>query len=247
MKQTLTLAICMLLATANCAQEKDRPIPTLDKLSGIQIGEAARWVGCFYPDGSARLSLGTWYISSEAPEGSCSFEEIYNALVPHLKLDEDVMHVILNEWEDEETDLPVFFLADKEVMRKIMHGLCDNVMPWNEWEKKQIEEKLRTYPLIPGDPPYLKEGEHIKSEARDQTPVEEEEVTGDAPKEEAIGDKEEVVSSKEEIVGKEEEVVSVVEEVPAAAKKTGRPSLWFYVGAGVLVCVGAVLFLTRKR
>jgi len=94
-------------------------------------------------------------------------------------------------------------------------------------------EILSKYPLVPGDPPYLKadeeagEGEVVRS------------------KEEVVGDEGEVADNKEEVGRSKEEVGGA--ETPVAAKKAGRPSLLFYVGIGVLACVGAALFLTRKR
>ena len=54
-----------------------------------------------------------------------------------------------------------------------------------------------------------------------------------------IGDKSEI---EDEITG-----IGVEKETPVAARKTNRPSLLFYVGAGILVCVGAALFFTRKK
>ena len=249
MKQTLTLVISVLFVTTSFPQEKDNPIPSLDKLSGIMVCYASDWIGRFYSEGSACLFVGSGFISADAPEGSFSFEEIYTTIVPHLKLDEDdkSLAVILDEWKD--TDLPVFYLADKEVMRKIMHGLCDKVVPW---DKTLFENALRKYPLVPGDPPYLKAEEEVigdKGEViGDRLEVVVVDEAKEEVKEEVIGDKLEV---KEEVAGDQLEVTGAgtEEEMPSpvAARKTNRPSLLFYVGAGILVCVGAVLFFTRKR
>ncbi|MCL2103556.1 MAG: hypothetical protein FWH21_00645 [Kiritimatiellaeota bacterium] len=242
MKQTLTLVISVLFVTTSFPQEKGWSIPSIDKLGGIMVCYASDWTGRFYWDGSASLISGSSHLA-DAPEGSFPFKEIYKTLVPHLKLDmgesKETLSVIFDEWED--TDLPAFYLVDKDVMRKIMHGLCGKVMPLGEWSKQLFEERLRKHPLVPGDPPYLKAEEEVIGDKG--------EVIGDRL--EVIGDKGEVIGERLEVIGDQLEVTGagMEEELPSpvAARKTNRPSLLFYVGAGILVCVGAVLFFTRKR
>ena len=246
MKPILILVISMSFVAPSFSQKTDGLIPSFDKLNGVRLGIGARWAGCIFPNGSATLIYGS-SDSADVPEGSFSFEEIYNLLVPHLKEDEgaEAMWVWLVEPEEtpEETSLPTFYLADKEVMRKIMHELCDKAVPTaGPWTKTRFETLLRKYPLVPGDPPYLKAEEHIKSEVKGQKAEVVDEV-----KEAGVGDREKGVGDREEVTG-----AGAEEEVPppvggGKARKTGRPSLFFYVGAGVLVCVGVVLFLTRRR
>ena len=238
MKKILTFGICILSAAIGFSQEAIKPIPSLDQLDrvDIDINIAGLWSGQFYSDGSASLTFSPTdgvYL----PEDSFSFEEIYNILVPHLKpfvWSHETMSVYFFLTDQVAMDLS-FSLEDKDIMRKIMYGLCDKMLasPDVVFREKLFKELLRKYPLVPGDPPYLKadeeagEGEVVRS------------------KEEVVGDEGEVADNKEEVGRSKEEVGGA--ETPVAAKKAGRPSLLFYVGIGVLACVGAALFLTRKR
>ena len=189
----------------------DISIPNINQLREITLNSYdTGWLARLFPNGSARLVYGASFSdSANIPEGSFSFKGKYDFLIPYLKQKpnnkEECISVGLYFGDSGKG----FYLEDKEVMRKIMHELCDKAVPF---EKESFAHLLREYPLVPGDPPYLK--------------AEEEEGEGEG------------VRSKEEVVGAE---------TPVAAKKVGRPSLLFYVGIGVLACVGAVLFLTRKR
>jgi len=231
MRSVAVCIICVSLAATSFTQETVRAIPSFDKLDGISLGVPVTWNGRFFSDGSAELINGA-SLSASVPVGSFSFEEVYNLLLPHLKQDEDAesMYVILDE-KEEDTELPVFFLSDKDIMRKIMHGLCDKLLSspdvfFGMFGEEIFKGNLRKEPLVPGDPPYLKSEE------------EEEEGEGVRSKEEVVRRKEEVGGDRGEVKGDEAE-----EEMPVAAKKAGKPSLLFYVGIGVLACVGAVLFL----
>ena len=261
MRKILVFVICMSIVTVIFPQEANRPIPDIKQLESISFRFGMLWGGHFVPNGRAKLDIGSGDCWADVPAGSFSFEEIYKLLAPHLKQDSDSEDVIdvMRVWlsiPDNLDSSHAFFLDDKDVMRKIMHGLCDKVVPW---DKTLFENALRKYPIVPGDPPYLKEEDQIKSEVRGQKSEVrgqksegEEEVIGDEPKEEikeeVIGDQLEV---KEEVAGDQLEVTGAGtgEEMPSpvAARKTNRPSLLFYVGAGILVCVGAALFFTRKR
>ena len=156
MKHIIALGICISLVTVTFSQEANRPIPNINQLEYISLLSSTLWWAEFRPDGYAKLGSGS-NNSAEAPKGSFSFEEIYNLLVPHLKGTWDgkspVMSVRLSVPNQLETRYS-FYLEDKEVMRKIMHGLCEKVVPRH---KTSFEDALRKHPLVPGDPPYLKD------------------------------------------------------------------------------------------
>ena len=247
MKHIIALGICISLVTTTFPQETVRPVPSLNQLEHISFSSTLWWAE-FFPNGGAILGCGS-NNSAVAPEGSFSFEEIYYLLVPHVKenragSNSPVMGVWLSVANRMETRY-AFILEDKEVMRKIMHGLCEKVVPDSNYSKSRFEDALRMYRLVPGDPPYLKADEVIRV-ISNKVEVIKADVTGDKVEEIKVERIEEKVE-RIEVVGAEGE-----EEVPppvggGKARKTGRPSLFFYVGAGVLVCVGVVLFLTRRR
>ena len=259
LKRNSVLIIKMLLVSAAVTVTAESFVPDFDNLSEIMVLTPSYpgWRGRFCPDGEAVLSYsgGDPRYLAKAPEASFTFKETYSLVAPHLKqggyryineLGEALVirfYFGLDDIEGKE-----FYIDDKETMRKLMHNLCDTAVPF---DKEWFASLLRKYPIVPGDPPYLKEEDQIKSEVRGQKSEGEEEVIGDEPKEEikeeVIGDKLEV---KEEVAGDQLEVTGAGtgEEMPSpvAARKTNRPSLLFSVGAGILVCVGAALFLTRK-
>jgi len=215
----------MLFALVALPEETDISIPKLDQLRTIDMGSSRLpWIGIFRSDGSALLGYGALAgDSANVPEASFQFEEIYNLLVPHLKPDfnDDVDRMGVGLYTG--SSGKGFYLEDKEIMRKIMHGLCDKVLasPNPFVDEARFRGFLREHPLVPGDPPYLKADEEA--------------------------DKGEVKGNRLEVKGEEGEVIGMETETPVAATKAGRPSLLFYAGIGVLACVGAALFLTRKR
>jgi len=250
----IALILGMSFTLVALSEEVAISIPKFNQLKRIYMGSAnSSWMGIFRSNGSAHLGYGA-LDGADVPKASFQFEEIYNLLVPHLKQDSnDEENMAVGLLSDSPT-AKTFYLEDKETMRKIMHGLCDKVLesPDPFLDVVRFKGLLRKSPIVPGDPPYLKEEDQIKSEVRGQKSEGEEEVIGDEPKEEikeeVIGDQLEV---KEEVAGDQLEVTGAGtgEEMPSpvAARKTNRPSLLFYVGAGILVCVGAALFFTRKR
>ena len=190
---------------------KVEAIPEFDQLRAITMSPArSSWIVIFRSNGAARFGYGALEMDwADVPKSSFQFEEIYNLLVPHLKQDfnYDAEYMDVGLFVGSSSSDEGFYLEDKETMRKIMHGLCDKVLASPDtFLGPRFRENLCKHPIVPGDPPYLKEGEELSNEVTDTE-----------------------------------------EETPVAAKKAGRPGLLLYVGAGVLVCVGAVLFFTRKK
>lgn len=103
----------------------------------------------------ARLSYGTKGLDrAQAPAGSFSFEEIYNSLLPHLKQgvvdNPQTMAVGLIFGSSGKG----FYVEDKELMRKLMHGLRDKTIPFYfSINSPSFEELFKTRPLVPGDEP----------------------------------------------------------------------------------------------
>ena len=246
MRSVAVYIICVSLAATSFAQEKGSPknayewlseeafyvatvaaepfVPDFDKMTEIMVlttPSDLEWTGRFFPRRTRLFYSGDIRYMARTPE-AITFKETYDLVAPHLK---QGGYQYINELGDalvirfyfglDDLKGKEFYIDDKETMRKLMHGLCDKILSSPDsffMARAHFMEILSKYPLVPGDPPYLK--------------AEEEEGEGEG------------VRSKEEVVGAE---------TPVAAKKAGRPSLLFYVGIGVLACVGAVLFLTRKR
>ena len=152
-----TLFVVPTLFVLTALSEKTaKPIPRLHQLRGIGLNSYdTGWSARLFPNGSASFGYGAsggdW---AEIPEGSFSFEEIYTLLVPRLKQKGNITEsASVALWTEGQTSTSALYFDDKEVLRKIMHNLCDKTVPiW----KDRFEHLLREYPLVPGDPPYLK-------------------------------------------------------------------------------------------
>ena len=149
---------------------------TLDEIT-FRAGNYPGWYGSFRSDGSAiliRSDEGVLSGIAVAPVGSFSLKKIYDLVAPHLKrpvinnkeffnttflLDsspptkkKEVLNITFRfdrALTNRETEVH-FYIEDKRVMRKLMHGLRDKVVPW---DKPKFEEFLSQYPLVPGDEP----------------------------------------------------------------------------------------------
>ena len=134
------------------------------------------WIGDFSPDGSARLVYGAGPGADIAPEGSFSFEEIYNLLLPFLKRHENEKAAAresggavvggFGRARNREKIMGGSFtaayshfgwsfpIADKNVMRRLMYGLRDKIGGEGGYRSHaHYEGLLRKHPLVPGDPP----------------------------------------------------------------------------------------------
>ena len=136
-KQIITLITGMSL-TSTALTEEAGVAPDINQLEEISVFSPTWWHISFNPDGSAELSGGAnIYEVARAPAGRFSFEEIYNLLAPHLLVknnDVDYKEVLQISFRigtsDEGRALGKgFYLKDKEPMRKLMHGICDRLLP----------------------------------------------------------------------------------------------------------------------
>ena len=190
-KNIIALIFGVLFASTALPEETDFSIPRLAQLKEIDMSSARLpWIGIFRSNGAALLGYGA-QDDANVPEASFQFEEIYNLLVPYLKPDfnYDVDSIGVGFFYPDTSIAKTFYLEDKEIMRKLMHGLCDKVLasPDPFMDEKRFRGLLQKHPLVPGDPPYLKADE-------------------EAGEGEVKGNKEEVVRSKEEVADNKEEV-----------------------------------------
>ena len=105
---------------------------------------------------------------AHAPETGFSFEEVYSMLLPIRKMG-NVEETMSLQVTITNKDRPLFFvLEDKDAMRTLLYTLADKVTPMMSpfVTATQFEEALRIAPLVPGDPPYLKEGETLEEGQR---------------------------------------------------------------------------------
>ena len=149
-----------LMSSALLAQENPAE-PDFDTVKVITVddGNSPGWYGEFKSDGSAKLlrrGAEPVYRVAVAPAGSLSIKQIYDLVAPHLKRPpadkKEVLNIIFqfdSSSTNRETEIH-FYIEDKRVMRKLMHGLRDKVVPW---VKPSFEEFLSQYPLVPGDEP----------------------------------------------------------------------------------------------
>ena len=172
MKRVGALIAGIFFAATALSEGTDVSIPSLDQLKYIRLSlHNISWDAKFHPDGSAMLEYNmtaTFPPTANAPEGSFSFEDVYNLLLPHLKQNlesREDMYVSLElvngiygpRWED--VGYVRFYLEDRETIRKLMYALADKAVPRDDVfvKKEPFENALRTAPLVPGDPPALNE------------------------------------------------------------------------------------------
>lgn len=151
----LTNVIVVLLPVILSGVETETFIPSLKNVTEIRVcthtHAGAEWRGRFFPNGAARLAYGTNLLDmAQAPENSFSFEEIYNLLISSLKQDETLNSKTMTVGLVWGSSGKGFHVEDKEVMRKLMHGLHDKTVPYL---KIRFEELISTQPLVPDDEP----------------------------------------------------------------------------------------------
>ena len=146
------------------AEEAETFEPDFDALTAITVSFGG-WRGWFLPDGAASLERRAahreFWDKPEAPEGSFSFEELYNLMISHQK-----PKPVLNPKEclsitflfnpPDARGLPSFFsfyIEDTQVIRTLMHGLREKTVPINKEAKACLEEIYSQYPLVPGEEP----------------------------------------------------------------------------------------------
>jgi len=143
------------------SEETGTFVPSLNQLKEI-IVEPYRWRGAFYANGAAMLELDSTGLKSQAfaPKESFSFEKTYALLIPHLRSSREINYdnrdgiMFVSFLTADETDPSSFYLRDKDVMRTLMYGLRDKVMPSPDlFPKTHFEGVLTMYPLVPGDMP----------------------------------------------------------------------------------------------
>ena len=124
-------------------------------------GNGPAWYGEFRSDGSAMLlkvdsdpRLGV----AGSPRGSFSVKKIYSLVAPHLKRPpadkKEFLNVIFHfncSSTNRRADV-LFHIEDKQVMRTLMYGLRDKVVPLDRY-RYSFENYLSEYPLVPGDEP----------------------------------------------------------------------------------------------
>ena len=187
MKYIIALGVCILLMAAIFLQKAVKPfVPDFDKMTEIMVLTPSYpgWRGRFAPNGKVTLSSSGGDIRhmGETAEASFTFKETYDLVAPHLKqggyqyINElgDAL-VIRFYFEFDDLEGKEFYIDDKETMRKLMHGLCDKILSSPDsfiLDRAFYKKLLSKYPLVPGDPPYLKADEEATGD--------EGEVIGDA-------------------------------------------------------------------
>ena len=155
----LGLGLSLVYSTLLAQEDVFKPdFDTLDAIT-FRAGNYSGWRGDFSSGGSAILiRSGEEFLSGRAvaPDGSFSIKKIHKLIAPHLKrAPTDKKEVIYIDFRfdssltNRETEVH-FYIENKRVMRKLMHGLRDKVVPW---VKPSFEEFLSQYPLVPGDEP----------------------------------------------------------------------------------------------
>ena len=95
--------------------------------------------------------------SANAPEGSFSLEDIYRLVAPQLRSGSTQRPAerlsISFSFGYSYNPTIGFYITDKAVMKTLMHGLRDKVVPWSDDARAYLEELLSTYPLVPGEQP----------------------------------------------------------------------------------------------
>ena len=153
MKRNVILIVGLLFASTALSEE--RVIPSLDKLEAIvlRLGPGGWDSAVFLPNGAARLNHDLWGFWT--PEGSFSFEEIYNFIVPHLIQDGYADRDVSVWLYTGQTSTWAMHLRGRsnEVFRTLMHGIRDKVVKDSTYA--EFEQLLKKHPLVPGDPPYV--------------------------------------------------------------------------------------------
>ena len=273
-KQIGAVIIGVLLASGVSAQEEGRIIPNLEQVKSITLNTSpTQWRGTFYPNGAAKLEWGRDGLFEEtdaiAPKGSASFEEIYNMLSPRLKQDgfsSRDMCVYLRvagdsptrAWYLEQTE------ENKEIARTLLNRLYKKVVPRNE---ENFERLLNEYAFLIGDDPishiYPKDIQNIafcaaeadtidwQAEAENIREFKKAMRAGKgmpdlSPEEEKLAIDEEIARRKAVYeFAKEKLAETTVGQDEGGAQAPSR--LWLYVGILSALCVGATLWLIRRK
>ena len=165
-----------------------------------------------------------------------------------------------------------FYLKDKEPMRKLMHGICDNILPSTDFitSEKWFKEQFRTRPVVPGDLPYWKEewqdNAEVKPDAETTKAIPEQsialpsvpEATTNAvqPVQPVTEDSRGVLHTPEKAVSHTpakdvshtpEEKIEDDADNTDSANETQPSRHWLYIGIGVFLCLAGALYLIRKN
>jgi len=269
MKQISVLMAAMVLVSNVLAQERERMPPKLEQVKSITLHtKPARWKGIFYSNGAAKLEWcgGTGFsgfldnTDAVAPRGSFSLKEVYNLLVPCLKLDGDsrtAMSVHIEYDTSQETFYGGYLTQteeNKKIVRKLMGRLYNKVVPRN---KGIFEKLLGEHPLLAGDMPVshvykedpgqtafrIAEGDTIDWQLMESEPkrrIKERRVAEGLPP--ILTEKEER-DIKEDIARSQAFYESLRES--QQGKAANRP--WLYAGILAALCAGIALWFIRRK
>jgi len=238
-----------LLASAALAAGTEPFEPDLEKVSEIVLGfnSLPGWYGKIWRDGRGRLSYGS-HIGhcGSIPGGGFSFEEVYTLVAPHLKWKFDNMGEAMQVgfYFGDPSSGAGLFIEDRETMRKLMLGLCDKIDLSVSFfmDKAGFKKLLMTHPLVPGDPPALREDGTLSYD-REKYAVTMAWLDAKPPYDD---EPEEPFAA----AGKETPAEPAVEKKDGAAEDGSaspphRP--WLYVGALALLTAASTLWIVRRK
>ena len=228
------LATGVWLMSSTLVAQENPAEPDFDTVDMIEIEEPdfiSRWRGTFWSDGSAwleRVDNSVLIVGlAEAPTGSFSFKKTRNFIKPHLSQEKDAGAMQARLYFGySDTIGRQYYIKDKKVMRKLMHGLRDKVMPHY---RSGFEELLGKYPLVPGDDPApITYYRHMDA----KTYMEAYYAAFKLP-----------VPADGEWV----DVTHLSRPVPSETAPVSPGRAWLYGGILAALCVGAVLWFIRKK
>jgi len=160
--------IAGILAVSAVLAEEAKPFdPDFSEMTEIMVSHNG-WLGRFALDGMATLQKfgasppDLFWDMAVAPERSFSFEEIYSLVAPYLKpvpvpKSGEYLSIVFEfgYFPDASDRIPAIYLCieNKKVMRTLMYGLRDKVVPHSGGARAFFEGLLSKYPLVPGDKP----------------------------------------------------------------------------------------------
>ena len=265
MRQIATVFAVVLLAADVSSQDGVKPIPRMEQVRAIFLAPyRTRWEVLIHPNGAAILSFGGAGASfldgtgAIAPQGSCSFKDVYNLLVPRLQL-----------LKDQEEDMRVYFRGvstndscayylgnteeNKGIVRKILRGLYAKAIPADE---DIFEKTLRERPFVLGDDPiihhYGKKADKTafmaaRNDLRPEVPDEDEKRVIDARLKilELAGHELPAADAGGVIPSSPESLQPPAP--PPSSEPTTSPYLLPSLAAALAFCAGTVLWLTRRK
>jgi len=244
MKRINALIVGTVLASALSAQEREWELPKPEQVGVIEMETTPTlWRGTFYPNGSARLDYGGAgdpNPQKTAPEGSFSFEKVYNLLTPLLKPERDGR---------EDTHV-VFFMSgtkmyggfikqteeNKKVVRALMHELADKATVHVTFHSEDLfEELLATKPFILGDEPFARDEKARRISGTSRPPMTEAKGVSEQAQP-TVGEASKIdTTPKEPVLGQGE----------GGSQTPSR--LWLYVGILFILCIGTALWRIRRK